>query len=109
MNPNDYDKLYEVYTTLQTTAANGGIAGLDKFYEVYTMLQMIAANGGIASLDKDEADALVQGIEELHRHAERLIEVYDHYVDIQEVGGEPLQEVVENLAHIVDRTGGESR
>jgi hypothetical protein len=87
MNPNDYDKFYEVYTTLQMTAANGGIA----------------------SLDADEVNALVQGVEDLHRHAERLVEVYDHYSDIQEVGGEPLREVIENLAHVIDRTGGESR
>ena len=82
MNPNDYGKFYEVYTTLQTIAANGGAYGLDK----------------------DETDALVQGIEELHRHARRIIEVYDTYFE-----GEPLESAIENLARIVDCTGGESR
>ena len=81
----------------------------NRFYEVFTTLQLIANNGGIASLDHLQAQAVVEAIDDLHTTGAALIETYDIQYDTQEVGGEPLQQAIEKLARIIDRTGGESR
>ena len=81
----------------------------NRFYEVFSTLQLIADNGGITSLDHAEVQAVVEAIEDLHAAGAAVIEIYDIQYDTQEVGGEPLGQAIEKLAHIIDRTGGESR
>jgi len=81
----------------------------DHFYEVFSTIQLVASNGGIASLDDQEAKAVVEAIGDLHVAGAAVIDIYDTWDDIQEVGGEPLGQAIETLAYIIDRTGGESR
>ena len=81
----------------------------DSFWEVFSTIQLVANNGGIASLDGQEAKAIVEAIEDLHVAGAAVIDIYDTWDDIQEVGGIYLEQAIKNLARIIDRTGGESR
>jgi len=80
----------------------------DDFFAVFLTLRRIANNGlavfGEVTLSSQEAQSLCEGIEDLHRVGETIVRIYDVYFE-----GEPLQQAVENLAHVIDRTGGESR
>ena len=81
----------------------------DHFYEVFSTLQLVADNDGITSLDDQEAQVIVEAIEDLHTAGAAVVEIYDIQYDIQKIGGEPLEQAIEKLARIIDRTGGESR
>lgn len=76
----------------------------DHFWEVFGAIQLVADNGGIAALDSQEAQAIVEGIKGLHTAGAAVIDICDTYFD-----GEPLGQAIESLAHVIDRTGGESR
>ena len=81
----------------------------DHFYKVFSTLQLVADNGGITSLDDQEAQAIIEAIEDLHAAGAAVVEIYDILCDIQEIGGESLEQAIEKLARIIDRTGGEAR
>jgi len=70
------------------------------------VLQLVASNGGIASLDDKEALAIVNAIQDLHRAGTAVIGFYNHYCTIQQVGGQPLEQAMDNLSDTISRTGG---
>jgi hypothetical protein len=66
------------------------------------ILSLIADNGGIASLDDQEARALLVAIEELKTAAALVIDIYASDYDLQEIGGEPLEQALQRLATALD-------